>query len=78
MEGFRFEVVFLEEAKIFIESQRENVRSKIIYNIWKSRKMNDPSLFKKLQNDIWEFRTRYGEIITDSSPFGIKIVPIPL
>lgn len=59
MEEFRFEVIFLKEAKVFIESQRENVRSKIIYNIWKSRKINDPSLFKKLQNDIWEFRTRY-------------------
>lgn len=79
MEEFRFEVVFLKEAKVFIESQRENVRSKIIYNNWKWRKINDPSLFNKLQNDIWEFRTRCGEIIIGSLPSGIKeIAWIPL
>ena len=33
---------------------------KIIYNIDLAEQTNDPKLFKKLQNDIWEFRTKYG------------------
>jgi len=33
---------------------------KIIYNIDLAEQTNDPRLFKKLQNDIWEFRTKYA------------------
>jgi phage-related protein len=32
---------------------------KILYNIRKAQIYNDPKLFKKLKNDIWEFRTSY-------------------
>ena len=41
-----FETKFLEEADEFISGL--------------DRKTNDPKLFKKLQNDIWEFRTKYA------------------
>lgn len=32
----------------------------MIYNIDLAENTNDPKLFKKLQHDIWEFRTRYN------------------
>lgn len=32
---------------------------KILYNIRKSQVVLDPELFKKLTDDIWEFRTLY-------------------
>ncbi len=35
---------------------------KVLYNIDKSRYINDPRLFKKLTKDIWEFRTRYNKL----------------
>lgn len=35
---------------------------KILFNIDVAEQTNDPKLFKKLQNDIWEFRTNYGGI----------------
>ena len=33
---------------------------KIFYNIDLAEQTNDPKLLKKLQNDIWEFRTKYA------------------
>lgn len=60
MEKSKFNVVFLEEAKVFLESLDEKARKKILYNIWKARSSNDKELFKKLQNEIWEFRTIYN------------------
>jgi phage-related protein len=32
----------------------------VFYNIDLAEQTNDPRLFKKLKNDIWEFRTRYS------------------
>ncbi len=55
----RFEVIFLEEAFEFLESLERKHYEKILYNIRKSQVQNDPELFKKLNNDIWEFRTLY-------------------
>ncbi len=54
-----FDVRFLEPAKDFIDNLEEKTREKILFNIWKSKEINDPKLFKKLDNNIWEFRTRY-------------------
>ena len=55
----KFEVTFLEEAIDFLESLDEKDRKKIIFNIDKSRFVNNPRLFKKLTNEIWEFRAKY-------------------
>ncbi len=33
---------------------------KIIYNIDLAKQTNDSKLFKKLQGEIWEFRTRHS------------------
>ena len=61
MDEQKFRVYILEEAKQFLDSIDEKSREKIIYNIWKSRRTNDKELFKKLQNEIWEFRTKYNK-----------------
>ncbi len=58
---YRFRVEFLEEAKEFLDGLEEKPRDKIFYNIWKARSTNDKELFKKLQDEIWEFRTLYNK-----------------
>lgn len=58
----RFEVTYLEEAFVFLNSLDIKVRSKIQLNIIKAQHDNDPELFKKLNESIWEFRTRYNGI----------------
>lgn len=56
----KFEVVFLEQALDFIDSLDLKTRKKIYYNIDKATLENDPKLFKKLTDEIWEFRTKYN------------------
>ena len=56
----KFEVLFLEEAIDFIDSLDLKARKKIYFNIDKAKDVNDPKLFKKLTNEIWEFRTKYS------------------
>lgn len=55
-----FETKFLNEADEFIAKLDQKTAQKIIYNIDLAEHTNDPRLFKKLQNDIWEFRTKYA------------------
>ena len=55
-----FETRFLDEADEFIAKLNQKTARKIIYNIDLAEQTNDPRLFKKLQNDIWEFRTKYA------------------
>ncbi len=55
----KYEVIFLELAKDFLDKLDSKTRQKVLYNIWKSRETNDPELFKKLTDDIWEFRTKF-------------------
>lgn len=62
MNEHKFRVEFLEEARQFLESLDEKAREKILYNIWKARSTNDKELFKKLQDEIWEFRTKYNKV----------------
>jgi len=54
-----FEIVFLEEAFEFLKGLEQKHYEKILYNIRKVQVENDPELFKKLIDDIWEFRTTY-------------------
>ena len=56
-----FKVKFLEEAKQFLDSLDEKPRSKIFYNIWKSQISKEEELLKKLDDEIWEFRTLYNK-----------------
>lgn len=55
-----FETIFLEEANVFLVGLDKKSASKVIYNIDLAEQTNDPRLFKKLQGEIWEFRTQYG------------------
>jgi len=55
----KFAVIFLEWANDFLDSLEDKTRQKVIYNVWKSREINDPELFKKLNENIWEFRTTF-------------------
>ena len=55
----KFEVVFLDEAIEFINNLDEKSRNKVFYNIDKSKYLNDPKLFEKLEGEIWYFRTKF-------------------
>ncbi|MDQ3102154.1 MAG: type II toxin-antitoxin system RelE/ParE family toxin [Bacteroidota bacterium] len=58
----KFRVQFLEEAVDFLESLDEKARDKVIYNINKAGYSNDKELFKKLTDEIWEFRTLFNKV----------------
>ena len=55
-----FETRFLEEADKFISELDFKTAKKVFCNIDLAQQTNDPKLFKKLKNDIWEFRTLYA------------------
>lgn len=54
-----FEIVFLDEAFEFLSRLERKHYEKILYNIRKAQTEPDPVLFKKLTDEIWEFRTLY-------------------
>lgn len=58
----RFETRLLEEAFEFVQNQDLKVRKKIVQNIRRAEQHSDPKFFKKLTNEIWEFRTLYSGI----------------
>jgi phage-related protein len=58
--GKKFEVILLEEVLDFIDSLDLKTRKKIYYNLDKAKSSNDPKFFKKLTDEIWEFRTKYN------------------
>lgn len=53
---------FLDEADTFIAKLDAKTITKVLYNIDIAEQTNDHKLFKKLQNEIWEFRIRFGGI----------------
>jgi len=57
----KYKVDLLGEAIDFMESLDYKTREKIYYNIRKSQIINDPELFKKLNELIWEFRTKFNK-----------------
>ena len=59
----KFQVLYSEEADAFLAKQSEKVKAKILYNVTRASYINDPKIFKKLENtDIWEFRTLFDNI----------------
>jgi phage-related protein len=62
MKSQKFEVNFLAEAVEFLDLFDEKVRDKIIYNITKAQFSTNNELLKKLNEEIWEFRTLYKSI----------------
>lgn len=55
----KFDIVYMEPALKFLQSLPEKVQDKIAFNLSKSRFILDNDIFKKLTDDIWEFRTHY-------------------
>jgi phage-related protein len=60
MENFKIE--FLKEVLDFLDKLDNKTRNKILFNIDKAKVKNDSTLFKKLNSDIWEFRTQFNKI----------------
>jgi len=56
-----FKVEFLGEAIDFMDFLDDKTREKIYYNVRKAQVVNDPELFKKLNDFIWAFRTKYNK-----------------
>lgn len=57
---YRFNVEFLQEAMDFLNSIDKKTSEKILENIRISKIKNDPRLLKKIDKEIWEFRTNYN------------------
>lgn len=57
---YRFRVILLSEAIDFVESLHVKAKEKVLYNVRKSQLINDPELFRKLNDQIWEFRSQYN------------------
>jgi hypothetical protein len=55
-----FETRFMEEVDKSISGLDLKTVKKIFYNIDLAEQTNDLKLSKKLQNDIWVFRTKYA------------------
>lgn len=62
MNGYKIQVVLLDEALTFVRSLPLKVQQKITYNYKKiEHGIVDKELFKKLENsEIWEFRTLFN------------------
>jgi len=56
-----FKVEFLREVLEFLDGLDEKARNKILFNIDRAKVKNNRTLFKKLNPDIWEFRTLYNK-----------------
>ena len=57
----RFRFLALQEAKDFLSGLDRKTRKKVMFNIWKSKTVNDKELFKPLLDEIWEFRTLFNK-----------------
>lgn len=57
----RFKIELLEGVDQFLAGLDEKARRKIIYNMRKAQIINDNELFKKLNNNVWEFRMLYNK-----------------
>ncbi len=58
----RFETKLLEETFEFIQNQNLKARKKILQNIRRAEQNTDSKFFKKINSEIWEFRTLYEGI----------------
>ncbi len=57
----KFQIEFLEEASAFLDQLEEKARNKVLYTMRSAQLNADKELFKKLTDDIWEFRTFYNK-----------------
>ncbi|ACF44139.1 hypothetical protein Ppha_1917 [Pelodictyon phaeoclathratiforme BU-1] len=57
-----FDIKFLDQAFDFLGCLDKKHYEKILFNIRKAQTQHDPELFKKLNDEIWEFRTLFQGI----------------
>jgi len=57
----KFKIELLDEVDQFLGKLDKKARNKIIYNLRKAQVVNNNELFKKLNDNIWEFRTLYNK-----------------
>jgi phage-related protein len=57
----KFDVILLGEVWDLLDNIDEKSLDKILYNIDKAKYVNDPELFKKIDDLIWEFRTKFNK-----------------
>ena len=57
-----FDIIFLDKAFEFLSSLDKKHYEKILFNIRKAQSEHNPELFKKLKEEIWEFRTLFQGI----------------
>ena len=59
----KFNIIYSEDAIAFLNTLDEKAKTKIMYNVNKSKYVIDKELFKKLEgSEIWESRTLYNGI----------------
>ncbi len=58
----RFKVKLLKEVFDFLKSLDSKAQDKILFNIDKAKMVNDSDLFKKIDTNVWEFRTLHNKI----------------
>lgn len=56
----KFEIELLEGAFDFLKKMELKPRKKVLQNMNRAKFRTDPKLFKKLEGEIWEFRTLYA------------------
>ena len=56
----RFDVYFLDEARKFLLELSNAEKEEILADIQASTRVINTTLFKKLNKDIWEFRSKYN------------------
>ena len=75
-----FAVDFLPEAVEFMNNLDDKAKEKIYYNIRKAQIISDNELLKKLNDNIWEFRTLFNSkayrlfAFWDKTPKGATLV----
>lgn len=57
-----FSIIFSDEAFEYLRKLEKKQYEKILFNIRKAQIGQEPELFKKLKDEIWEFRTLYRGI----------------
>lgn len=51
----------MKKQRFFLRAWKKKQETKSFTTIWKSRSTNDKELFKKLDGEIWEFRTLFNK-----------------
>ena len=70
----RFSFIALEEAKQFLESLDKKSRKKVMYNVWKTKSINDKELFKPIKGKFGNLEHFTTKSTFEYLLFGIKLI----